>query len=149
MLRGVLTPTLDLRAPCPPLALRDAGATERRDVPAATADEGTDEGARRWFACRACRARIAPVSALFAVDGRTDHVRHNPHGLVFHIRCLRRAPGARAVGIATTEHTWFAGHGWRIALCAGCGAHLGWGFEGPRRFWGLIADRLVEVDEVP
>lgn len=106
---------------------------------------GHDDGP--WFVCAACRARIAPRSAVFAVDGQTDHVRHNPHGLVFHIRCLRRAPGARAIGVATTDHTWFAGYGWRIALCGGCGVHLGWGFEGPDRFWGLIAERLVESDE--
>lgn len=120
----------------------DGGETE-------TAEDDRDVQEGPWFACAACRARIAPRSAIFVMNGQTDHVRHNPHGLVFHIRCLRTARGARAVGAPTTDHTWFAGYGWRIALCGGCGVHLGWGFSGggsPARFWGLIAERLVEID---
>lgn len=41
--------------------------------------------------------------------------------------------------------TWFPGRAWRIALCRGCGVHLGWSFEKEAMppFFGLVKDRLV------
>lgn len=77
--------------------------------------------------------------------GGHEHGRINPAGLSFHIACFAAAPGAAAVGPATLEHSWFAGYGWRIALCGGCGEQLGWRFEAPDgdRFFGLIVGRLM------
>jgi hypothetical protein len=74
---------------------------------------------------------------------RGAHRKTNPAGYTFDIGCFRRAPGASAWGEASAEHPWFAGHTWQIALCAGCGAHLGWAFQAEgSRFHGLILDRL-------
>jgi hypothetical protein len=38
---------------------------------------------------------------------------------------------------------------WRLALCGGCRAHLGWNFRGDKDagFFGLILDRLREADD--
>ena len=40
------------------------------------------------------------------------------------------------------EHTWFAGFRWQVALCDGCGGHVGWWYLGDSSFVGLIATRL-------
>ena len=63
---------------------------------------------------------------------------------MYRIGCFRRAPGCAQAGEPTFEYTWFPGHSWRLALCAGCRAHLGWAFQGGQdAFFGLILDRLV------
>jgi hypothetical protein len=67
----------------------------------------------------------------------------NPGGWVYELGCFLEAPGCRSEGEPTEEHTWFAGHAWRIALCVECGTHLGWRFDGTSgAFWGLILERL-------
>jgi hypothetical protein len=82
------------------------------------------------------------------LGGAHEHRKTKPAGVTFHIGCFRHAPGAKGWGGAFAEHSWFAGHIWRIALCAGCNSHLGWGFEaGGERFYGLILDRLRSEDE--
>lgn len=104
-------------------------------------DDGT--GRARRLLCRACGHPITDDRARVAVDGAHQHVERNPAGITYRIGCFREAPGAVAWGEAYAEHTWFAGHTWRIALCGRCGAHLGWAFQGHGRFHGLITDRLV------
>lgn len=100
----------------------------------------------RRIVCKRCGHWLTTADARIEVGGSSEHIRENPHGLVFHIRCFARAPGAAAIGAPTTEHTWFAGYGWQVALCGGCRRHVGWAFTGgAARFWGLIADRLAEA----
>lgn len=94
--------------------------------------------------CAACRHPITRQDERISVEGAAEHVCTNPYGLTFRIACFREAEGCRATGVATAEHTWFAGYRWRIALCAACGAHLGWLYASPaNRFHGLIVDRLT------
>ena len=48
-------------------------------------------------------------------------------------------------GEPTTEHSWFPGYTWRIALCSRCRNHLGWLFQGHGEgFYGLILTQLRE-----
>ena len=79
-----------------------------------------------------------------SVAGQVLHHRTNPAGVAFTFGCFSAAPGAEPVGEATGRHSWFPGYAWRLALCWGCGTHLGWQFEGAEpTFFGLILDRLT------
>lgn len=100
--------------------------------------------------CRACRFKITDKGARIEVGGKHGHTFFNPHGLVFDIGCFARAPGCGLIGSPTTEFAWFPGHAWRIAMCRGCGVHLGWSFSlasGSSFFFGLILDLLVEESD--
>ena len=93
--------------------------------------------------CAVCAEPITADEHRVAIEGRHDHRRTNPAGIDYDFGCFAEAPGTVAVGPATAEHTWFAGFSWRISICRGCGAHLGWRFEGSSAaFHGLILDRL-------
>ena len=103
------------------------------------------EREKRLF-CLACRHPVTHLDERIPVQGGHEHSFSNPHGITFHIGCFRQAGGCAAVGAATTEHTWFRGYAWRIALCAHCQAHLGWRFEAAGEYFhGLIIRRLTSA----
>jgi hypothetical protein len=94
--------------------------------------------------CFACGLGITNDRERITAGGAHEHTFTNPGGYVYRIGCFRRAPGCAQAGEPTLEHTWFPGHSWRLALCAGCRAHLGWAFQtGESEFFGLILDRLI------
>jgi hypothetical protein len=108
----------------------------------ATEEERREE---RLF-CATCRKPVTRESERIAVNGAHTHRFTNPLHLSFRIGCFREAAGCRDQEPATTEHTWFPGYAWRVALCAHCQAHLGWRYEGnDGGFYGLILGRLVSV----
>jgi len=95
--------------------------------------------------CAACGYVVTDRAQRFAVNGHARHAFVNPAGLVFEIACFRAAPGCCRAGKATGNWTWFPGYAWRLALCARCGEHLGWAYQGEAgAFFGLIVDRLRE-----
>jgi hypothetical protein len=99
----------------------------------------------RLLVCAACGHGITSASSRTARSGRHAHTFANPHGFVFHIGCFTAAPGCRAASGPSTEFTWVPGFAWQIAVCRGCGEHLGWLFRSAEEtFCGLILDRLVE-----
>jgi hypothetical protein len=113
-------------------------------------DESVTSEDERWLCCRNCGIWIAPVAAILT-EGEMPLVFANPHGVVFELLLLRRAQALRLIGSATQEFTWFQGYAWRVALCEGCGIHLGWRFEAvqgasPALFFGLLRRELVERD---
>lgn len=93
--------------------------------------------------CRFCLDPVTDNSQKTTSLGRFVHFRTNPAGFTFEFGCYSDAPGCSTVGEATTEHTWFPGHSWKLAVCRRCGEHLGWSFRGDASFYGLILDRLV------
>ena len=95
--------------------------------------------------CRRCRHAITRPAEALEMNGAHRHTFANPHGIVFEIGCFRTAPGCTQVGAASGEFSWFSGYLWRVAICGGCMAHLGWRFEAPSGglFYGLILDHLV------
>ncbi len=96
--------------------------------------------------CAACRLPVTRQDERIPVQGGHEHRCTNPQGLSYHIGCFRAAAGCTTVGAARQEYTWFKGYAWRIALCAQCGAHLGWRFErAGEYFHGLISDRLTSA----
>jgi len=97
--------------------------------------------------CKACGEAIA---ALRFCEGTSRHF--NPAGCLFHIGHFSRAGGAAAVGEASSEHTFFPGYLWRVALCRSCRQQVGWRYEqcdgesnGKAVFHGLIWNRLVKA----
>lgn len=113
-----------------------------------TAPDATESAPGPSVLCGACSAFIARVQDAIAVAGQHSHVCVNPDGIAFDIACYRHAAGCRQLGEPQAFWSWFAGYGWRFALCASCGIHLGWGFLGDRdHFFGLIRDRLRLMSE--
>jgi hypothetical protein len=113
-----------------------------RAEPRATPDVATAEA--RAIVCRRCGHAVTREEARVSRGGAHVHTRINPGGWVFELGCFAEAPGCRAEGPATTAFTWFPGYAWAIALCAGCGTHLGWRYSGEGgTFFGLILDRLI------
>ena len=99
---------------------------------------------KRALLCKVCDQVITTEEERISISGQHVYTRVNPGGFAYTFACFREAPGCRGVGAASYEHAWFAGHCWRIAVCAGCGEHLGWYFRNGNVFYGLIRDRLVE-----
>jgi hypothetical protein len=120
----------------------------KRGTREAQRDESVTTKDERWLCCRSCATRIAPVAAILP-EGERPLVFANPQGLVFELVLLGRAQALRLVGSATQEFTWFQGYAWRVALCDGCGIHLGWRFEAvagssPPVFFGLLRRELID-----
>lgn len=109
-------------------------------------DPGPDDGGGRALVCRACGHKVANACAIMR-DGEGGRVYCNPHGLLFEIVRVKSAPGCVCAGPAVSEFSWFSGYAWRIALCGGCAAHLGWRFEGGSVFFGLIESALEEIGD--
>jgi hypothetical protein len=109
----------------------------------ASAPRARDAKENRLF-CASCKHLITRQEERIAVAGGHEHACTNPHGFQYRIGCFRAAPGCTAAGTAEAKFTWFRGYTWRLALCAGCRAHLGWLFEaGGASFYGLIVNRLT------
>jgi hypothetical protein len=123
--------------------------TPRRPVGGRRPDERTalDDDVGRVLVCASCLHAITTAGASIEMAGSHAHTFANPHGFVFHIRCFAVAPGCAAASEPSTYFSWFAGYAWKIAVCRGCGEHLGWLFlSDDSRFHGLIADRLAEAE---
>jgi hypothetical protein len=100
-----------------------------------------------WFTCFLCENRIARTEARVQIEGMSEHMHVNPHGIVFHVLCVAEAPGCAGAGEWLSYWSWFRGYSWQILLCRVCGNHLGWLFRSDsHEFAGLIKDRLVEKD---
>lgn len=97
--------------------------------------------------CAACGVKVTDATHRITVDGAHAHDVVNPAGLHFRIGCFTNADGARLIGTATMEWTWFQGFRWQVAICANCGVQLGWGYhdDSPRRFFGLMLQALREL----
>lgn len=102
---------------------------------------------RRRLRCRACGLPITSDRARVEIAGAHAHTFVNPAGLVFEIGCFRTAPGCVGVGPAEAFFSWFPGYAWRVQLCRGCGAHLGWSYGARPDFYGLVLDRLADGDD--
>jgi hypothetical protein len=117
----------------------------RRDEPAQMPDERDLKKEERSILCRECLAEITSLESCIEVEGTHRHTFFNPYGLLFEIGCFSAAPGVVVSGKPTEEFSWFPGFLWQHALCASCGAHLGWMYSSANAtFFGLILNRLLE-----
>jgi hypothetical protein len=98
--------------------------------------------------CASCHHWITSADWKIHMKEGHEHTVFNPAGAIYEIGCFRDAPGCWATGQASDDFTWFAGYKWHVALCEGCGKHLGWMFSGkstPPVFFGLILNRLSDT----
>lgn len=110
------------------------------------AARGQDHAVQRAILCARCGAQLTDASQRIEVLGQHQHTFFNPAGVVFQIACFARAPGCRGLGPFSDAFTWFPGHRWQIALCAACGEHVGWHFQGDGTFSSLIEARIREAE---
>lgn len=96
--------------------------------------------------CTTCHHFITSHQEQITIGSGHEHTFFNPHGIVFHLGCFRRAPGCVTEGIPSLEFTWFKGYAWTLAGCGKCRRHLGWQFvEGASHsFYALILNRIKE-----
>lgn len=116
-----------------------------RDAPETTTDTGLKD-AERVYRCAACAHEVTRGRWEIAPDGAHERAFFNPAGVVYRVLCFKEAPGAAELGRPTPEFSWFRGYAWRFAVCRGCGAHLGWRYDGdgaPAVFFGLIKPALT------
>ena len=121
----------------------DTQGSQRRKKPRAADVDQRRQNARPFF-CAACLTRVCDDGDIVAIGGATRHRFTNPAGFTFEIGTFARAPGCRADGEPTLEHTWFPEHAWSLANCANCTTQLGWFFAGATSFFGLIWSRLIQ-----
>ena len=107
-------------------------------------DEIIDEESNKLY-CAACGHIVTLTDWRIAVDGAHEHTFFNSAGILFRVLSYKEASGVVIACEATTEFSWFDGHAWLIALCEGCGIHLGWRFEGERVFSGLVKPKLSMI----
>jgi hypothetical protein len=93
------------------------------------------------YRCAACGHALARTGDRLEA---ATHTFVNPEAIEFVLARFRAAPGCAAFGAPSAYWSWFPGHVWQVALCGGCGRHVGWSFAAPgSRFHGLIVDRIV------
>jgi hypothetical protein len=102
------------------------------------------DSAMDWL-CAWCMNRVASEKDRFAPEGKSEFAFTNPEGIRFFILTFARTNGCRQAGMPTFEHTWFPGHAWSYCVCARCDMHLGWYYDGPVGFAGLIRNRIVRA----
>ncbi len=103
----------------------------------------SDVGLARVLRCSACLAVVTSDEARISVGGSHSHRFTNPAGITYDLVCFAAAEGCYVDGQPTTEFTWFAGFAWSYAMCSTCHRHLGWYYEGPSKFFGLISSQLT------
>lgn len=127
------------------LRSKDKPAFDRKPAKEGQPDAVPHE-AERWIVCRQCQQRLTRPSERIEINGSHSHTFANPSGIVFEIGCFRIATGLNYIGPPSYEFPWFAGKSWQIVICSTCQIHLGWCFQDQDLFFGLILDRLQEID---
>ncbi len=113
--------------------------TDRPSAPPKSAPSPTDTTLGQPLRCAACLAEVTSDQACVDGGGRFT----NPAGVTYDVVCFSSAPGCYIQGDPIVDFSWFPGHAWCFALCGACHQHLGWYYQGPSKFFGLIRDRLV------
>jgi len=96
--------------------------------------------------CAFCNYVVTSKDEAISMAGQHRHVFTNPGGVTFEIAMYQKADCVQH-GFATTEHTWFSGCAWQIALCSNCKSHLGWCYTraDSDSFYGLICEYIIEM----
>jgi hypothetical protein len=117
-----------------------------RITPVAQSEQEDIDENQPLYCCAVCHWKITSESCVISVAGGHLHVKTNPNGRKFLLRCFSSAAGCVNTGESTAYHSWFAGYLWQFAHCRQCGAQLGWFFNGGQSFYGLIKEQLVRCE---
>lgn len=98
------------------------------------------------YCCAVCQHLITSGGSAIRVEGEHSHIKVNPDGRKFLLRCFSSAVGCAMSGDPTPNFSWFAGYKWQFAHCSECGAQMGWFYEGQSKFYGLIKEQLIRCD---
>jgi hypothetical protein len=115
-------------------------------TPKPNSDERPARESEDRLLCVTCSSCVTRRSDAMVVEGNHQHTFVNPHGVIYRIGSFRAAGGATEIGPPSDEFAWFRGHRWRIAICSGCGIHVGWSFRRVESlFYGLVVAQLREA----
>ena len=142
------------RGPHAPYEVKSFIASETPEID--TAEKTETEPEQNPIRCASCGTIVSYREYIIRYAGNSEHVFTNPHGFIFRVGLLQKAPGVFSVGEWTDEFSWFAGFAWRFAVCGGCMTHLGWEYLGTpgggargaeggtewSRFYGLVVTKL-------
>jgi len=114
-----------------------------REGEAPQSNQATEVRPERVWRCAACGREIAFDRDRIPLEGAPSRAFVNPAGVEYVIAGFREASGCAGAGEPSSYWSWFDGFSWQVALCSGCGVHLGWSFTSEaERFYGLVLDRL-------
>ena len=95
--------------------------------------------------CEICGYALADAASKMIVMGIHSHQLSTQQGQSLRFDCYSEAPGISVEGSSKKEHTPFPKYKCQPAFCAQCEEQMGWFFEGPRPFYGLLADRTERI----
>ena len=99
--------------------------------------------------CAQCGDDITRSSQRIAVNGSHRHAVPTAHGIDQEIGCFSLAPGCLSMGHFALDFGQPTEGFWQMAVCAGCGNHLGWHHQTDDAFgfYGLILDHLAAAPD--
>lgn len=110
-------------------------------------DPASEEGRDPVLRCCRCGHEVTREDARGEISGKHVHQLTNPFGFTFTVGCFWHAQGCQEFGPDVAADSWFPGYRWTLALCGGCGIHLGWRYTGSGpTFHGLVLVRLCNGD---
>jgi hypothetical protein len=124
------------------------GAVAMETLSGFPASDGGGNGTRS-YKCAFCGSAVTYSDRFVEIAGSIAHSFTNPQGVRCDFHTFSSCPGLVAQGEATEEYSWFPGYKWSLALCRGCGNHLGWRYESvsgsdrPMVFWGILRCHIL------
>ena len=115
--------------------------------------EETQKTKAKSFPRYVCALHTKDASCLLVIQGDSpNHYFANPDGMLFEILTFSWCQNLRDGSPSVWKDTWFAGYAWTVQYCSGCQIHMGWRYDGstePTRFYGIVRERLIEMEEKP
>ena len=118
-----------------------------------TKDKQQEKPIPSRYVCANCHTPVSDASCLLVIQGDSpNHYFANPDGLLFEILTFSWCQNLLDGSPSVWQNTWFAGYSWTVQYCSGCQIHMGWRYDGsaePTRFYGIVRERLIEIEEKP
>jgi len=118
-----------------------------------TKDKQQEKPVPSRYVCANCHTPVSDASCLLVIQGDSpNHYFANPDGLLFEILTFSWCQNLLDGSPSVWQNTWFAGYSWTVQYCSGCQIHMGWRYDGsaePTRFYGIVRERLIEIEEKP
>ena len=118
-----------------------------------TKDKQQEKPVPSRYVCANCHTPVSDASCLLVIQGDSpNHYFANPDGLLFEILTFSWCQNLLDGSPSVWQNTWFDGYSWTVQYCSGCQIHMGWRYDGsaePTRFYGIVRERLIEIEEKP